>query len=84
VSAQPAPGVGWPVRPVGGYLYRVAYVTRRGMTFSRLFRQEQAARNFAASVYERDGNPRIDRILLRTSDWDHLDPWEHTWRKDDG
>ncbi len=80
-SRRPAQGC-YPVRPAGGWLYRVAYVTTRGETYSRLFRQQQPAFNFAATIVERGGNPRVDRIRLDASGWDHLDMWTGEWRKD--
>jgi hypothetical protein len=78
-SRRPAPGR-YPTAPVGGWLYRVAYVTTRGETYSRLFRQQQPALDYAAGIVKKGGNPRVDRIRLTTSEWGHLDMWTFEWR----
>jgi hypothetical protein len=80
-SRRPAQA-GHPGTPVGGWLYRVAYITTRDQTFSKLFRQQQPAFDFAATILEKDGHPRVDRIRLSTRDWEHLDMWTFEWRSE--
>jgi hypothetical protein len=60
----PSPSWGVPPDPVGGWLHRVAYVQANGVTHSRFFRQETAARRFAARVLEEGGEPRHHKTRL--------------------
>jgi hypothetical protein len=64
VSATPRPGSGRPPDPVGGWLHRVAYVQANGETYSRLFRMESHARDFATRVRDLGGEPRHHKTRI--------------------
>lgn len=59
MKGGPTPGCGIPPDPAGVDLYRVAYRTVRGETYSRLFRQGAAAERFAQKVAEHGGQVRV-------------------------
>jgi hypothetical protein len=64
VRGGPAPQCGLPPDPVGGWLYRVAYTTARGETFTKLYRQQGAAERFVRKVLDHGGDPRLHRARL--------------------
>jgi hypothetical protein len=66
----PTPGEGAPPAPLSGWLFRVAYVSQRGETFSKLYRQQAAAERFARKVLDHGGEARLHRVRLGT--WDEL------------
>jgi hypothetical protein len=70
VKGRPAPGSGEPPTPLGGDLYRVSYVTKRGITHSKLFHQRTAADRFAAWVLDEGGTARMHRTRIET--WQEL------------
>jgi hypothetical protein len=64
VKGGPSPARGLPPDPLGGWLFRVAYTTARGETFTRLYRQQGAAERFAKKVLDHGGDPRLHRTRL--------------------
>jgi hypothetical protein len=70
MRGAPPPGRGEPPSPQGGYVYRVSYVTRRGMTHSEQFHQRTAASKFAAWVLDEGGTARMHRTRIAT--WQEL------------
>lgn len=68
----PTPAEGLPPDPVGTELYRVSYMTPRGITFSKLFRQEHAALRFARQVERHHGRPRVHHATV--SQWREVQP----------
>lgn len=57
----PTPSAGRAPDPVATWLFRVSYRTRRGETFSKLFRREASARLFAQRVRDYGGTARLHR-----------------------
>jgi hypothetical protein len=70
VKGGPTPSHGTPPAPLSGWLFRVAYVSQRGETFSKLFRQQAAAERFARKVLDNGGDARLH--CTRLGQWDEL------------
>jgi hypothetical protein len=66
MKGRPAPMGGEPPSPLGGDIYRVSYVTKRGQTHSELFRQRAAALSLAAWVLDEGGIPRVHRTRIES------------------
>lgn len=65
MKGGPTPAEGTPPDPGGTELWRVSYTTPRGFTFSKLFRQEQAALRFARLVLDWGGSPRVHHATVK-------------------
>lgn len=72
MKSGPTPSYGTPPAPLSAWLFRVAYVSRRGETFSKLYRQQAAAERFARKVLDNGGRPRLHRVRL--DGWQELPP----------
>ena len=59
-----------PGRPLGGWLYLVAYTRNGGERVSILFRKRRTAERFAARVTDRGGSPSIWRHRLDNIHWE--------------
>jgi hypothetical protein len=64
VKGGPTPGESTPPAPLAGWLFRVAYVSQRGETYSKLYRQQAAAERFARKVLDNGGQARLHRTRL--------------------
>lgn len=59
-----------PGRPLGGWLYVVAYTHAGGERVSVMFRKRSAAVRFAGRVIDRGGSPSIWRHRLDNARWE--------------
>lgn len=64
MKGGPTPADGMPPAPLGGWLFRVAYISQRGETFSKLYRQQAAAERFARKVLDHGGTARLHRVQI--------------------
>jgi hypothetical protein len=71
VTGAPRPSWGTAPDPVGGWLHRVSYVQANGVTHSRFFRMESAARRFVTRVRDLGGEPRHHKT--RIGQWIEVD-----------
>lgn len=65
MKGGPTPAEGTAPDPLACEVFRVAYRTTRGETFSRLFRQEHAAVRFARKVIEHGGDARLHHTTVK-------------------
>ena len=72
MKGGPTPSDGKAPAPLAGWLFRVAYVSQRGETFSKLYRQQAAAERFCRKVLDNGGQPRLHRVQL--AGWQELPP----------